>query len=221
MRGGHTRTLSLLSPTKTEHDIPIHNDLDALRSPDGSRSSQDFMPAHLNKRATWAPLQTPPPNGVKQIAQDFRQGLWTFVEDLRQATVGDEGISATSNRTSEFPTRPNRTYTDQDTIRPSNASRGRISLQMESEGQADTPRKPSPGSFQDRASQHQRSQSKPDCKPRKHFSWTPLTFDDVGDDDWSNWDSPSVKTARWSGSTVNGDIIPAIPEKIDENEATL
>ncbi|KAK9419819.1 hypothetical protein SUNI508_07068 [Seiridium unicorne] len=221
LRGGHTRTLSLLSPTKSEHDISIHNDLDALRSPDSSISSHDFPAPQLNKRATWAPRQTPPPNGVKQIAQDFRQGLWTFVEDLRQATVGDEGISATSNRTSEFP-RPSRTYSDQDTIRPSNANRGRIPFSTDSERQAETPRKPpSPGSFQDRASQHQRSQSKPDSKPRKHFSWTPLTFDDLGDDDWSNWDSPTVKTARWSGSTVNGDIIPAIPEKVDESEATL
>lgn len=221
MRGGHTRTLSLLSPTKSEHDIPIHNDIDTLQYPDALRLSQEFTPTPLaQKRATWAPRQSPPPNGVKQIAQDFRHGLWTFVEDLRQATVGDEGISATSNRTSDFQPRLSRTYTDQDTIRPSNIGRGRIPFTPESEGQTEMPRKPSPGSFQDRAS-HQRSQSKPDGKARKHFSWTPLTFDDLGDDDWSNWDSPNVKTSRWSGSTVNGDIIPAIPEKLDENEATL
>ncbi|KAH6655121.1 hypothetical protein BKA67DRAFT_226789 [Truncatella angustata] len=221
MRGGHTRTLSLLSPTKSEHDISIHNDVDTLRSPDALRSSPDFPPVHLTKRATWAPRQSSPPNGVKQIAQDFRQGLWTFVEDLRQATVGDEGISATSNRTSEFPAKPNRANSDQDTIRPSNANRGRIPFATDSESQMEIPRKASPGSFQDRASQNQRTQSKPDYKARKHFSWTPLTFDDLGDDDWSNWDSPSIKTSRWSGSTVNGDIIPAVPEKVVENEATL
>jgi hypothetical protein len=43
----------------------------------------------------------------------------------------------------------------------------------------------------------------------------------MGEDDWSNWDSPTVKTSRWSGSTVNGDIISAVPERVDENEATL
>jgi hypothetical protein len=222
MRGGHTRALSLLSPTKSEHDIPIHNDINTLRAPDVLRMSHNLTPTPLSKRATWAPRQSPPPNGVKQIAQDFRQGLWTFVEDLRQATVGDEGISATSNRTSDFQNRANRIYTDQDTIRASGPNRGRIPFSAESESQTETPRKPSPGSFQDRALQHQRPQSKPDSnKARKHFSWTPLTFDDLGEDDWSNWDSPSVKTARWSGSTVNGDIIPAVPEKLDENEATL
>lgn len=35
----------------------------------------------------------------KQMATDFRDGLWTFIEDLRQATVGDEGINGTSTRT--------------------------------------------------------------------------------------------------------------------------
>ncbi|KAI1867971.1 hypothetical protein JX265_004025 [Neoarthrinium moseri] len=223
IRGGHTRTLSLLSPTKSEHDIPIHHDLDVIRSPDAfSGQPLEFTPTPLNKRATWTPRQTQQPAGMKQIAQDFRHGLWTFVEDLRQATVGDEGISATSNRTSEFLSRNGRTYSDQDTIRAPTSARGRVPFSTESDSQIETPRRPSPGSFQDRASQHERSSSsKAEIKQRKHFSWTPLTFDDLGDDDWSNWDSPNVKTARWSGSTVNGDIIPAIPEKADENEATL
>ncbi|KAI0122834.1 hypothetical protein BJ170DRAFT_599508 [Xylariales sp. AK1849] len=222
MRGGHTRALSLLSPTKTENDISIHQDHDTLRSPDSFfQSTQDFVPAPLNKRATWAPRQTQQPHAVKQIAQDFRHGLWTFVEDLRQATVGDEGISATSNRTSEFQSGANRSCTDQDTIRASTANRGRIPFPMEPSSQEDTSSRPSSASFQDRAQQHQRSVSRPDPKPRKHFSWTPLTSDDMGDDDWSNWDSPTVKTSRWSGSTVNGDIIPAIPERVDENETTL
>jgi hypothetical protein len=222
MRGGHTRTLSLLSPTKSENDFPIHNDFDALRSPDAVRSVEHFTPTHLNKRATWAPRQASPPGGVKQIAEDFRQGLWTFVEDLRQATVGDEGISATSNRTSDFQNRSNRRYTsDQDTIRPSSAVRGRVPFPPDAEASVETTRKPSPGSFQDRVINHGRTQSKSDNKARKHFSWTPLTSDDLGDDDWSSWDSPSMKTARWSGSTVNGDIIPAIPEKHDESESLL
>jgi Domain of unknown function (DUF4048) len=34
----------------------------------------------------------------KQMASDFREGLWTFFEDLRQATVGDEGINGTESR---------------------------------------------------------------------------------------------------------------------------
>ncbi|KAK8031736.1 hypothetical protein PG990_001470 [Apiospora arundinis] len=220
LRGGHTRTLSLLSPTKSEHDIPIHHDSDVLRSPE-SYSFSKPSPV-LNKRATWAPRQSPPMQpGMKQIAQDFKHGLWTFVEDLRQATVGDEGISATSNRTSGFGPRLNRSESaDQDTIRASSANRGPIPFREDFEAFEDTPSKSTTGSFNDRA-QNRGNASRPEPKPRKHFSWTPLTFDDVGDDDWSNWDSPNVKTTRWSGSTVSGDIIPSPPERNDENEATL
>lgn len=36
----------------------------------------------------------------KQMASDLREGLWTFLEDIRQATVGEEGVSATESRTS-------------------------------------------------------------------------------------------------------------------------
>lgn len=35
----------------------------------------------------------------KQMAEDFKEGLWTFIEDLRQATVGDEAINSSVNAT--------------------------------------------------------------------------------------------------------------------------
>ena len=37
----------------------------------------------------------------------------------------------------------------------------------------------------------------------KRFSWIPLT-EDLNEEDWSNWDSPTVgaPSPRWSGSTV-------------------
>lgn len=213
IRGGHTRTLSLLSPTR-----PINGEEDGRRSAElDSKPSPILSPAPLNKRATWAPRQSLPANGVNKIANDFKQGLWTFVEDLRQATVGDEGISGTTNRTSEMVSRLGRMDGDQDTIRASSAvTRGRIPFQPEPDSSAETPGRSSTGSFSDRF-QHRRTASRPEPKEKKRFSWQPLTFDNFDDEDWSNWDSPNVKTARWSGSTVNGDIITAIPE----NEGTL
>jgi hypothetical protein len=221
IRGGHTRTLSLLSPTKSVGDMPIHEDRDSPRSPDSYLSRSPSSGAYpLNKRATWAPRQSQQPVGVKQLANDFKHGLWTFVEDLRQATVGDESISGTTNRTTDMGSRPDRVDGDQDTIRASTANRGRIPFPTELDSPSDTSSRSSPGSFSDRF-QHRRTASRPEARTRKHFSWTPLTFENFDDDDWSNWDSPNVKTSRWSGSTVNGDIIPAIPERVDENEATL
>ncbi len=47
----------------------------------------------------------PPPakdaivNSGKKMASDFREGLWTFFEDIRQATVGEEGINGMETRT--------------------------------------------------------------------------------------------------------------------------
>ncbi|KAI1501093.1 hypothetical protein F5X99DRAFT_212587 [Biscogniauxia marginata] len=220
IRGGHTRTLSLLSPTRSTSDTSIHEDQDLLRSPDiYTRRSPNTAP--LSKRATWAPLPTSQSNGMKQIANDFKQGLWTFVEDLRQATVGDEAISGTTHRTSEMVSRLGKMDGDQDTIRASATNRGRIPFPSEPDLTADNQSKSPPGSFTDRV-QHRRSTSRPEPKARKHYSWTPLTFDSFDDDDWSNWESPTVKSSRWSGSTMNGEyVVPAIPEKIDENEATL
>ncbi|KAI1375199.1 hypothetical protein F4677DRAFT_423516 [Hypoxylon crocopeplum] len=216
IRGGHTRALSLLSPTKL-----TNGDDAGLRSADlYSKPPSLPSPAPLNKRATWAPRQSQPSNGMKQIANDFKQGLWTFVEDLRQATVGDEAVSGTTHRTSEMVSRLGRMESDQDTIRASTANRGRIPFDTDSDSSAETPGRASTGSFSDRF-QHRRTASRPEPKAKKHFSWTPLTFDSFDDDDWSNWDSPNVKTSRWSGSTVSGDIITAIPERMNENEGTL
>ncbi|KXJ92705.1 hypothetical protein Micbo1qcDRAFT_202904 [Microdochium bolleyi] len=221
MRGGHTRTLSLLSPTKPSPDTPVSMDSELLSPASVTSEYQPEWqpdPIRLNKRATWAPRQTQPPSGMKQIASDFRQGLWTFVEDLRQATVGDEGISSTSNRTSDMAARLQKMELgDQDTIRAPAASRPRVPFAADDNSESSSPADSNAGDSSSRV-QHRRSLSRPEPKSRKRFSWNPPAFDNLDDDDWSNWDSPNVKTSRWSGSTANGDIIAAIPEKNDEGE---
>ncbi|KAI0392611.1 hypothetical protein F5Y17DRAFT_435586 [Xylariaceae sp. FL0594] len=225
IRGGHTRTLSLLSPTKSVIDMPAYEDRDPLRSPDSVSSRSSSTAGNtLNKRATWAPHQTQQQVGVKQLANDLKQGLLTFVEDLRQATVGEESVSGTTHRTLDMGARPAQGDVDQDTIRASTANRGRIPFSPEPDSQPGTPSdtlsRPSTSGSNDRF-QHRRTTSRPEPRTKKRFSWTPLTFESVDDDDWSNWDSPSVKTSRWSGSTANGEAIPVIPERADENESTL
>ncbi|KAI3336149.1 hypothetical protein F4824DRAFT_109934 [Ustulina deusta] len=222
IRGGHARTLSLLSPTKSVSDASIHEDHDSVRSPDSFISQSPISTVRpVNKRATWAPPRsTQQSSGVKQLANDFKQGLWTFVEDLRQAAVGDEAVSGTTNRTTEMGLRSVKIDGDQDTIRASTANRGRIPFPIELDSLSDSPSSSSTSSSSDLL-QHRRTASRTEPRARKHFSWTPLTFDNFDDDDWANWDSPNVKTSRWSGSTVNGDIVSAIPERTDETEAVL
>jgi hypothetical protein len=61
------------------------------------------VPEHL--LAQWQKTLPPPSREAlvrtgKQMASDLREGLWTFLEDIRQATVGEEGINGTQTRTS-------------------------------------------------------------------------------------------------------------------------
>ena len=244
-RGGHTRTLSLLSPTKVD-GFSVHEDLpETLKSRFEENDSPyinryaPITPTQLSKRASWAPRSTVQPTGVKQIAQDLRHGLWTFMEDLRQATVGEEPITGqgTYLRGNDGALRstlsgsrsPLGNAGDQDTIRASGtASRPRAAAAFED------PAVPGSRSTGEEEVQNASSEAEPSTQRRtltrsntegsktmKRFSWTPLTVDSYDDNDWSNWDSPSVNSPRWSGTTVNGDIIPSVPEKRDENDTPL
>ncbi|KAH8898513.1 hypothetical protein GQ53DRAFT_881735 [Thozetella sp. PMI_491] len=241
-RGGHARTLSLLSPVKADGGFSVHEDL--LEGPRSAREEPDspyvrhynpITPAVLAKRASWAPRSAhQQASAMKQIADDLKTGLWTFVEDLRQVAVGDEPITgqgrylrgADGNMRAAM-SRDDSYADNQETIRASGASsRPRVAAAF-----AETP---TPASRfadvlgQDGAVKHKRtlSRSKTESsvaasKAKKHYSWTPLTLDD--DEDWSSWESPNPQsTDRWSGSTVvDGNLIATIPEKGNENEAAL
>lgn len=128
-QGSHTRTLSLLSPVtgpSPSGTASVFSEADrvgrtprsaTLPSVDRSHnaSSQNIngsdmaspadesqVPSHLLNQ--W-PSNMPPPSREalmrtgKQMASDLREGLWTFFEDIRQATVGEEGINAINSRT--------------------------------------------------------------------------------------------------------------------------
>ncbi|KAF6817278.1 hypothetical protein CSOJ01_02460 [Colletotrichum sojae] len=225
LRGGHTRTLSLLSPTKPE-GFAVHDDTASVRSVE--LRSPIMTPSHvaLPKRASWQPRTYNPGNpGVKQMAQDFRVGLWSFMEDIRQATVGDEPIHGVPGRpgsTDPYGRRERSLIGDQETIKPPPSSRTRVPLNSAFDSPIDTPSKSSKP-FQERP--NPKPAAKSTTTKAKHFSWTPLTFDSFDDNDWSNWESPSVssaKSARWSGSTVGGaEGIASMGENNDENVTPL
>ena len=220
LRGGHARTLSLLSPPKPEASFGIHGDTDnepvSLPLPPVERRTAQLTNANLSKRASWQPQSHRQQASMPGLIEDFRLGLKTFVEDIRQITVGDEPINGqTPVRSPSQPsssTSMSRTSSgDVETIRPSNAARPKVSTAFDLPSSAAST--PPPGTPQERA------------RPNriKHFSWTPLAFDAIDDNAWDNWDSPvSVKSTRWSGSTINSggaeDIqsIPEVGEEVDE-----
>lgn len=226
IRGGHTRALSLLSPTKPEEFSLLDDLLDGHNTP--YKDSEPHLQhlgrmtpigaSQLNHRATWAPRSTSPNsnNGVKQMAEDFKAGLWTFVEDLRQVAVGDEPINGgglqrrASGRQSD---------NDRDTIRASvTSSRPHVGSAFSDHTPTPSTRFSDPLRESDTANLGRPKRS--NSKRTKHFSWTPLTVDSFEDSDWSNWDSPASSSPRWSGTTINGDMITPIPEKGDETDNT-
>ena len=107
----HARTLSLLSPKDSLTDLSVSSR--GPRPPRGNREDGDITTKAI---ATTHELSTStdgindfakPYRGLpkdmiletgKQIVGDFRQGLWTFFEDLKQVTVGDEAASVSEPR---------------------------------------------------------------------------------------------------------------------------
>ncbi|KAF7586308.1 hypothetical protein BBP40_009090 [Aspergillus hancockii] len=117
-QGSHTRTLSLLSPTvgsgvnlpgpESEQGQPDKDRMGrpprSATLPSAERSPMVTSPTTEDMISQWRKTMPPPSREVlmrtgKQMASDLREGLWTFLEDIRQATVGEEGIHATESRT--------------------------------------------------------------------------------------------------------------------------
>lgn len=222
LRGGHTRTLSLLSPQKSESGFAIHEDQEqeAINLPPVDRRAAQLTNTTLNKRASWQPQSHNYQASVPGIVEDFRLGLKAFVEDIRQITVGDEPIMGGGSRPlAQASDSTNKAFGDQDTIRPSNSTRPRASNAFDSPDSAPS----TPGS----KTQTRESADKAKSRKSKHFSWTPLSFDSLDDNGWTSWDSPAStkSTTRWSGSTVNTggpeDIgsIPEAREEVDEQKS--
>ncbi len=221
LTGKHTRKLSLLSPlspTKPDGESDEPEADFEIRSP----------PPLPSKRASWA-ARPPQGNGVKQLAEDLKSGIWTFMEDLRQATVGDEPITGHGTYMRGMDgnmrsTTGGANSGDQDTIRAKVNTRQRVASafdeistpskqELENDGDSEHPsgvaaRPPLP---------LRRSKTESGTRATKRFSWSPLTMDSYDDNDWSSWDSPGTSSPRWSGTTVNGDIIPSVPEKRDND----
>lgn len=223
IRGGHTRTLSLLSPAKSDVGFSFHQDRDhevVTWSPSERRTSQLQNLSHV-KRASWQLRSQQNPAGVPGIVEDFKLGLKAFVEDIRQITVGDEPITGQPVRSAATDSRDNRDKvapSDQDTIRPRHAVRPNVNTVFDRPSSAMST--PTPSSTVSDVSRDKSRAGK-----NKRFSWTPLGFDSMDDDDWSNWESPApIKPSRWSGSTIGSaeiEDIKSIPEDGDERATPL
>lgn len=228
LSGGHTRTLSLLSPDRANYGQPFpfppvqesgsESDTSNIpRSTTMPDTSQGISKVSSNRaRHSYQGGVT---HNAKQIAEDVKAGLWTFLEDLRQATVGDEAINGTTNRASLDPAKDPKRRGSKSSL---------LSNERSNRGTSPRPSDVSPRTWDSLTGSNpalldaagtmweEMDQSRPASKSltplkqkpgAKTLSTAPNVDD--GDDDWSNWDSPAPKSPRWSGSTELTD--PATP----------
>ena len=115
----HTRVLSLLSPNPLSlYQVPgqDHTSVTAQRdarngivrsttTPDSTKANGSISVApnatkHQHNKGV--PKEAILETG-KQMIGDFREGIWTFIEDLRQATVGNEAVDGLGPRHVPYP----------------------------------------------------------------------------------------------------------------------
>ncbi|ETI24309.1 hypothetical protein G647_03678 [Cladophialophora carrionii CBS 160.54] len=225
--GRHTRTLSLLSPTCVKTSIkpaedtnPTPNDTAELETEHDQKPSLSRMPTldglisgdalPLGFGKTYKDLaahrRSLPPVAAdmlvkqgKHVYDGVREGLWTFFEDIRQATVGDEGINGTAAQ--QRPVRPNQRRPAR---KPSvKAGKGTAKDALD----ASTPRSKEKSFWNefglDTPQRTSATSSKPPEKPNGHVqqksstdsSNPPSLLPDLNDNDevedsWDAWDSP-------------------------------
>ncbi|KAI9794501.1 MAG: hypothetical protein M1833_000361 [Piccolia ochrophora] len=104
---GHTRALSLLSPERMnvlqpppeehlskscEKEAPRIHQSPSEYSPDSSSFASPVSESLRQERTKPELPKEDLLRASRHIAEEIKEGLWTFIDDLRQATIGDEGI---------------------------------------------------------------------------------------------------------------------------------
>lgn len=223
----HMRTLSLLSSNATySHRQLLSSGEDSSQSdndrdPAASLSRSSTMPILLPQPRLTAvgkdsydrqSIRDPPRDAIirtgKQIAVDFKDGLWTFIEDLRQATVGDEGVSATQFRTmSASPAKA--AHKQSSTL----SLRSKVAQNLVRQPfKADDTEAPSGNAVNESALIDvgiSKTAPASECARAKAIGTTPGRLEQPAqgesgfdDESWEDWDSPSskVQPPDWTGN---------------------
>jgi hypothetical protein len=227
--GGHARALSLLSPDRSNYTQPFppvqesRGDGNGLPTSTTMPDTSQGITKISSNRARHS-YQSGVTHGAKQIAEDVKAGLWTFLEDLRQATVGDEAVNGTTNRASLDPSQPGPNHRGSKSSllsnergRPRQSPRANTSTRTwDSLTGTNLAHLDASGALWPDADQANPPSKAPNQKIGKILSLAPQPLDDL-DEDWSNWDSPVPKSPiRWSGSTEMSDPTTPSHEVVDD-----
>ncbi|KAF1928198.1 uncharacterized protein M421DRAFT_420733 [Didymella exigua CBS 183.55] len=215
----HLRTLSLLSPDRayapsfpqsTEASLGesnIKRPTPPVRSSTSSDVSRQLIDVTSNDLGGLPNMQR---DNIlrtgKQLASDFSNGLFTFIEDIRQATVGDEAVNGAAESSGPSQNRDGSAKV----IR--NTSASRPSLSRSASSRKSVQKKQSIG--EDFWSEHGLSEPKTTSVNKKtHTSKATRTPErqtarnsDSFEEDWDNWDSPgSTFVAKTTDTHIDSD----------------
>ncbi|KAK2790033.1 hypothetical protein FQN53_000688 [Emmonsiellopsis sp. PD_33] len=197
---------------------PMHPRSATLPSADRTESitaGESTARATAEQKAQWRKTLPPIPQDVttdalmktgRQMASDFREGLWTFIEDIRQATVGEEGITGTESRSAqnvpvargtkrEGSVASSRTGRSTTSRGLTNTSSGKASAPKDqeisfwSEFGIDTPDQTTKSPQNAESPSHGKQQDQEDSSPLD------------ADDNWDMWDTPQPKAHTPSSSS--------------------
>lgn len=211
--GAHTRTLSLLSPERANYKQPfpfppVRESVESSPPKGTGIPDTSHGITRINSRNRHS-YQSGVTHNAKLIAEDVKAGLWTFLEDIRQATIGDEAAEAAAakNKKPVDPVKQAVKKSSRSSLRNSDRRRNQSPRGSPSPKARESP-VPERSIFDavetSLAVDKSRARSKKTMakqKSSKPISLAAPAIDDL-DDGWSNWDSPLPKSPRWSGSTT-------------------
>ena len=217
--GRHTRALSLLSPTslanrgsisaKEERKVQSATSSDVPLAP---RTAVPRMQTTSIKRYS-VPPKTNKDDLVstgKQLVGDLREGLWTFIEDLRQATVGDEALTAARSKQIESAIAASQIRQGARSLEHRTVIRVAAVPQKKSPPTPHTANDIAPAARSPSVNSQHLSTLKPlpglageeDVSMPGNDLSTAGSDNGTDDDGWSNWDSPPPKDASSNFSTT-------------------
>ncbi|KAH6638868.1 hypothetical protein C7974DRAFT_387461 [Boeremia exigua] len=227
----HLRTLSLLSPDRAyAPTFPLSAGLvdddfakpSPTPTPMRTSTSSDVSRQLIDVTSNDSPnvqrdnlLRT-----GKQLASDFSNGLFTFIEDIRQATVGDEAVNG-----AESPAPAQNRDGSAKVIR--NTSASRPTLARSASSRKSVQKKQSIG--EDFWSEHGLSEPKTTSVNKKtHASKASRTPERQTarssnfEEDWDNWDSPGTAfVAKTTDIHTDSDESDALSPANTSDQATI
>ena len=234
----HLRALSLLSPDRAYappfpqpaeahiEDSTIKRPTPPARSSTSSDVSRQLIDVTSNDRNDHGGLPNIQRDNLlrtgKQLASDFSTGLFTFIEDIRQATVGDEAVNGAAE-----PSGPSQNR-DPSAKVIRNTSASRPSLNRSASSRKSVQKKQSIG--EDFWSEHGLSEPKTTSVNKKtHAPKATRTPErqtarnsNSFEEDWDNWDSPGTTyVAKTADTHFDSDESDTPSSAVDSSQATV